>query len=556
MPVPAEGSVLPAGNGTALTVPSASGKFFTLKDSSVLADIETGSPRSLKSAVDKLQGAVRDYTDSEKILLSVAEGILTILYPAELERDASLNARLQNAPAPEKPDPYTASLDSARQGVYDFNRGNGDYLSLVLPSLVLVTAPSLANYYPEAESALTEALRMTGKPVLAEYLLGLLYQRQGRNDEAFDLFRSAYEQDSSCYPAGIAYARMLSASGHPAEGYEVAENLLKMYPDDMEILRLCAETTFAAKDWQLADQYVSQVLQRDPENTYFLLFRSRILVENGEYLKASALLDIYSKTEKTSREYLLVRSRLQKDWNKNLTAASATIQEALQLYPDDPEVLLAAASLASLTGQKMLSMSASDLVGKVLQKDPQNIDALTLQMSDAVAAKDWNTALTQGKLLMSLSPGIEPRLLYIEACIGGGRTAEALSYAQNLYMTDSANEGVQQAYIRSLIASGDTAAAGRIIGELLPAANTRMRSALYYERSRLAASEDTQLSDLRSSLNANPRNGDSLFALYEFYFRKRDYRKAQYYLKQVVALNPTDQTLLRLQTEIDSLLAL
>ena len=81
-----------------------------------------------------------------------------------------------------------------------------------------------------------------------------------------------------------------------------------------------------------------------------------------------------------------------------------------------------------------------------------------------------------------------------------------------------------------------------------------MKSFLYYERSFLASSEDAVLVDLRSSLTANPRNRDALFRLYKIYYNKKEYRKAQYYLKQVVALSPNDDSLLKLNSELETLL--
>ncbi|MEE0998751.1 MAG: hypothetical protein UIH41_03685, partial [Treponemataceae bacterium] len=90
------------------------------------------------------------------------------------------------------------------------------------------------------------------------------------------------------------------------------------------------------------------------------------------------------------------------------------------------------------------------------------------------------------------------------------------------------------------------------IETLLSTATSKMKSALYFERSKLENNEDKKLSSLRSSLTSNPRNEDALFALYQFYFNKNDYRKAQYYLKQVIALNPSDTELLKLNEELES----
>ena len=81
-----------------------------------------------------------------------------------------------------------------------------------------------------------------------------------------------------------------------------------------------------------------------------------------------------------------------------------------------------------------------------------------------------------------------------------------------------------------------------------------MKSFLYYQRSYFGATEENVLSDLRSSLTANPRNKDALFRLYEIYYRKRDWRRAQYYLKQVVAIDPANPDYLSRNAELDKLL--
>ena len=89
---------------------------------------------------------------------------------------------------------------------------------------------------------------------------------------------------------------------------------------------------------------------------------------------------------------------------------------------------------------------------------------------------------------------------------------------------------------------------------MLPSASSKMKSYLYYRKSFLERSEETALADLRSSLIANPRNSEALFRLYEIYFDKKDYRKAQYYLKQVVAINPNDSSYRRLNEALTQLI--
>ncbi|MBQ1593204.1 MAG: hypothetical protein II077_14320, partial [Treponema sp.] len=66
--------------------------------------------------------------------------------------------------------------------------------------------------------------------------------------------------------------------------------------------------------------------------------------------------------------------------------------------------------------------------------------------------------------------------------------------------------------------------------------------------------EDEIFADLRASLTANPRNKDALYRFYRIYYNKQDWRRAQYYLKQVVAIDPRNSEFLAQNAELDALL--
>ena len=108
--------------------------------------------------------------------------------------------------------------------------------------------------------------------------------------------------------------------------------------------------------------------------------------------------------------------------------------------------------------------------------------------------------------------------------------------------------------MRVQAAAGNTGEVRSLIASMLPSASSQLKSFLYYQRSMLATNDSDKLADLRQSLTANPRNSEALFELYRYYFERKDYRKAQYYLKQVVALNTSDEEMLRLNLELEALL--
>ena len=57
----------------------------------------------------------------------------------------------------------------------------------------------------------------------------------------------------------------------------------------------------------------------------------------------------------------MLRSRIQNEWNKNPVAAAATVEQALELYPNDSEVILAAANLAAVTGNTVQGKTAGEI---------------------------------------------------------------------------------------------------------------------------------------------------------------------------------------------------
>ncbi|MBQ3802046.1 MAG: hypothetical protein II837_17335, partial [Treponema sp.] len=105
-----------------------------------------------------------------------------------------------------------------------------------------------------------------------------------------------------------------------------------------------------------------------------------------------------------------------------------------------------------------------------------------------------------------------------------------------------------------LVATGRKADAQDMIASLMADADASLKSFLYYEQSFLYTDDNSVVAQLRSSLTQNPRNTDALTRLYEVYYNKQDWKKAQYYLKQVVALNPTNKKALAMSKKLDKII--
>lgn len=538
-------TVATSDGGVSLAVPKT--KTVSPTELLILSEIERGTPTSLRSAVSRIRQQGASMNDSDKLLLYVASSIYAIVYPTE-----RLNWEVPKVSS----SAYVNIIESAKMGAYDFGAAKtDDFLSQVLPSLVLFTAPNVKNYYVEAEKSLVTATKQNSESVLAHYLLGTLYQRQSNYALATKEFENAFRMQPNCVTIAVPYIETLLSEQRAKEAYNAAVKVLLKNNGNTDIIKLCAEAAFAMDDWELAEQYVSQILQSDSANPRFQLLRARILLESGDFVRASSALEVYAKSEKPNRLYYVVRAKLLRDWNKNYQSAAATVSTALIEYPEDFEILLLAADIASASGLKVNDLSASQLASKILGNDPSNADALAIMIKEALKNEQWQTAYDRSSRLLQVRNDDTAKLLRIDACLGLNKVSEAQELAKGLYRADSESEDIQNMYIRVLIETKNTAEASALIEKILPPSSQKNKSILYYQRSRLASDPAIKLSDLRNSLTSNPRNENALYDLYKYYYNKKDYRKALYYLKQVIALKPSDQKLLKQQSELDKLLA-
>ncbi|MBR6566518.1 MAG: tetratricopeptide repeat protein [Spirochaetaceae bacterium] len=518
--------------------------FFVFSDKTIMPDMEIGSPDSIRLAVSKIKNPT---TQPEKIIVAVASQLMSIVWPSEqntieIPSDIEANA-------------YTAAIESAKVGIYDVNTGNTDFFTTVLPSLVLLTSSSQTDYYLQSLSALQAGLEMQPNSVLVHYLLGCLYQKMGNLDSSLEMYEKASSLAEDCLEVNYAFSEVNYLKGNYGTAQETAGRMLTVFPGNLKLLKLLAQIATKMRDYAVAENYINQVLQQEPDNAQFLLLRVEVLMDQGSYVKAVSLLDVYSRVDKVSKDYLLLRSRIQNEWNKNSIAAAATAEQALELYPNDTDVILAAANLAAATGSNVQGKSAGQLAAEILAKDPDNEDAIFIRAKDAVVRKNWEMAYNDtSQLINKGNASLSRKLLYVEACLGANRIEEAQRIVGELYKEYPESDDAKELYMRVQAAAGNNGEVRSLIASMLPSASSQLNSFLYYQRSMLATNDSDKLADLRQSLTANPRNSEALFELYRYYFERKDYRKAQYYLKQVVALNTSDEEMLRLNLELEALL--
>lgn len=532
---------------TSVKLPAQKRTYFSKIDPSIVADVENGSPDSLRNAMNKIRKNESEYDETEKVLIYVSTEIMKTLWPSEKITWETFETSSEN--------PYIGAINSVNNGIFDTSTGNTDFLTTILPALVILKPTADASLYENCGNAIGSALEMNANSVMANYLMGVIFEKQEMNLQAEAFYKNAYDKVQSNRELSIAYVRVLRINGKLQLASEIMSKISTSDPNSIEILKQNAYVAFASKDYANAEQYVAKVLQQTPNDLEFVLFRAKILIEKNDYIHAVSLLDVYARQDDSSIDYLLLRAKVQLDWSKNTVAATDTVEKALKNYPDNPDALMFAARISSLTDAPVAGLYADDLAAKVLSKYPNNLEALSYALEGLTQRENWAEAYNISKQLAN-SPNVSSEIVtkHVSICIKLGKRTEAYDYAKKMLDKNPDNEEILQAYILAYSKSGNRDEVFKYIDSLLTNASPKMKSYLYYTRSFLQLTEDSSLADLRSSLISNPRNSDALFRLYEVYYQKEDYRKAQYYLRQVVAINPNDSSVKKLNEALTKLI--
>lgn len=507
-----------------------------LLDVRLIENVEIGSPASLRAAVSFIANDPKGLTDTNRLYLVLISEIMERLYPHE--------QITWNIPNYNDTNKYLSAFATIDGGMQAQNLDESTFLSLVIPCFYAVRHNITDSELAAFDARLKKCEALSKRSVLPSYLRGIMYEKLGKLSTARNSYKAAYSMDSSCTEAGLCYARLLSKTGNSRAAFEIMQgldNLKETVPYQLTL----AETYIALKNYEQASDIIVSILTRNPDNSDAVLIRIKILIATNEYLKANALLDAFATKDKTNKDYLLLRSELFLQWNKSTSSALGVLTDAYAKYPNDFDVLLACAQICFQTGQSIQGVSAEQFIEKVTAQDAANIQATALLVQEALGNEQWNLAVQKAEALVAQSNTPENNYLLVRAYLGAGRIPDALKLATDLYNAAPDNVEITSVYLAALQKSGAASQLVNIINTKMPAANDSLKAVLYYYQATISSGE-TRLSYLRSSLLSDPRNQDALFAMYQYYYNAGDYPKAEYYLKQVIAVDPLNKRNMKL----------
>lgn len=531
---------------TILPLPSPAELALNRVDSVVQADMELASPVSFRRAVSRIYSTSQGLTEEKQFQLTLIARLMRLLYPLEPVD--------WNVPTYKQTDRYLDALAQIEKGIYPQMLGTNTFLDAVIPAIILTKGVGAKEYGTILESRLFAARNLNPSSVLPFYLLGLLYEQLANLSDAEDYYQIAWEKDSNCYPAGIRFAYLSLWRNNNEKAREVAEKLYDRYPNAVTVQLLLAEIYIEMDVLDKAETLVNTILKKNSDLTSARFLHIRLHIEKKEYLAAVALLDEFAKKNQVDKDYLLLRGRILYEWSKNITEVKQCLVKAETLYPQAPDVLLACAYFCFETKDTINGKDTNDFIDRLLRQNPRNILAIRLLIKQDIAEKRWENAFERAQYLYSNNPSEEDIMLYARVCIGMNNWQEAVNTVQAAYTAaQKPSDEIITLYLQALYGAKKYGVLKQVIARHRTDARSGLKSVLIYYQSLLESNDEEKLSLLRLSLLSDPRSSVTLFALYEWYFAHKDYRKADYYLQQVIVLDPTNTAYLKLAEKLERL---
>jgi Tfp pilus assembly protein PilF len=420
--------------------------------------------------------------------------------------------------------------------------------------------PFLAYYGTEVPRAglrnvlayLDRAAQLNPRSVLVPLFRGFALEKTGDNSQAEEAYRQALDISATCYPAELGLIRLLMLQGAD-ESLPRLQDLSRRYPGNREMKRLLIRLYADRQDWPGADGIIAEMLRQNSRDGEILLLRARILLDRGLFQQAQVSLDTYASIDTGSREYIFLRARIQAEAHRNREAALNYLRPLSRSYPADTEIALYMARLLLESPRTEENTEGKTILNRLLG-DPSPA-VLALAVENSIGQENWKDAKAYSDKLLARQKNNRDlfNAYLIERALGN--YAAALSHARELYNRDSSSEEAVSSYITALTETGRQSEASRIIEQGLAAVpGGTQKSRYYYLRSRLRTNEDALMNDLRSSLFEDPLNLDALIAMFEIYHRRKDERRAAYYLRQALTIAPNNPQLKRYEAEYRSVL--
>ena len=146
-----------------------------------------------------------EYVENEKILIAVATEIMKTVWPSEKQTWDTFAVDSNNL--------YMGAIESEQNGIFDTSTGNSDFLLTIIPAFVIFRPTYNASQYEVCLNAVKQALAYAPDSVLANYMMGLLLEKNNEYAEAKIYLQKAYNGGEPAQELSLACVRVFQKTG-------------------------------------------------------------------------------------------------------------------------------------------------------------------------------------------------------------------------------------------------------------------------------------------------------------------------------------------------------
>ncbi|MDE6235589.1 MAG: tetratricopeptide repeat protein [Muribaculaceae bacterium] len=191
------------------------------------------------------------------------------------------------------------------------------------------------------------------------YLSAARYEAEGKSAEGAELFRKAYEADSTYAEAALEYGvrrwgmpvGQLATPGERERSRRISRRFVDRYPGDLFPNLLYSNVMEQSGELEESISVLEGMLQHNAGNSDILQMLSGLYLDTDEPEKAMDALDKYARIEGEDQEYFVRKAGMRLAL-KDTLGALAEVQRMIDKNPKDPAGLAFRARMEAYFGKK------------------------------------------------------------------------------------------------------------------------------------------------------------------------------------------------------------
>jgi tetratricopeptide (TPR) repeat protein len=425
---------------------------------------------------------------------------------------------------------------------------------------------------PEAEQRLHQYLSKLPRSAKANNLLGTLYLRQGRFEQAedalqkaitsapalveprlslgdaylvegkLDLALTAYQGAGKIAPhdvrANLALAKLYLGTGEFAKSIEAAGNI-PAEKRTAELLPTLAADYFGLRQPEKADVEIQGMLQVAEKQPDLVPELAEFFMAHGDFKSSQQLLALAQAKQPATDRFLVDLARTQAGLGQ-LEEAQKTLESVLERAPESLDALVAAGQVAT---QQADWAAATEAFSRATKLAPDRPDILYGLVSAQLYANQTEGALKNAQELHSLLPNdLRATYLLVLALFGVKKWEEAKPFAEQVLAAHPDDREVNLVLADIAFNDDHNLIVARKHVNIRLKQNAADPGALYYLGmiQKMEGDVSGAVQSLAKSVAGNPKNADAQGALGALCLQAGDVTQAVRALEQAVLLAPEE----------------